>query len=68
MSFEDAQRTVVEIINGQDIVVGHGLENDLKALKIVHLKVVDTAIVFKHPQNLKFSLKTLAKKLLNKDI
>jgi len=29
----------------ETIVVGHGVENDLKALRIVHKRVIDTAIV-----------------------
>lgn len=29
----------------ETVVVGHGVENDLRALRIVHRKVIDTAIV-----------------------
>ena len=32
-------------IDEETVIVGHGLENDLKALRLVHLKVIDTAIV-----------------------
>ena len=32
-------------IGPETIIVGHGLENDLRALRLVHDKVIDTAIV-----------------------
>jgi hypothetical protein len=28
--------------------LGHGLENDLRALKILHSRVIDTSLVFPH--------------------
>lgn len=34
-----------ELMDEETILVGHGLENDLRALRIVHLAVIDTAIV-----------------------
>lgn len=34
-----------ELIDEDTIMVGHGLENDLKAMRIVHHRVIDTAIV-----------------------
>lgn len=34
-----------ELIDEDTIMVGHGLENDMKAMRIVHLRVIDTAIV-----------------------
>ncbi|WWD18207.1 hypothetical protein CI109_102657 [Kwoniella shandongensis] len=35
-------------IGPQTILVGHGLENDLRALRLLHDRVIDTAIVFPH--------------------
>lgn len=32
-------------IDEETVIVGHGLENDLKALRLIHPKVIDTAIV-----------------------
>lgn len=34
-----------KLVGVNTIIVGHGLENDLKALRLVHLTVIDTAIV-----------------------
>ncbi|WWC68355.1 uncharacterized protein I206_102280 [Kwoniella pini CBS 10737] len=35
-------------IGPDTIIVGHGLENDLRALRLLHTKIIDTAIVFPH--------------------
>nr|XP_019000061.1 uncharacterized protein I203_07218 [Kwoniella mangroviensis CBS 8507]OCF63522.1 hypothetical protein I203_07218 [Kwoniella mangroviensis CBS 8507] len=35
-------------IGPDTITVGHGLENDLRALQLLHTKVIDTAFVFPH--------------------
>lgn len=36
------------IINARTIVIGHALENDLKTLRMIHHRCVDTAILFPH--------------------
>ncbi|ORZ10195.1 hypothetical protein BCR42DRAFT_422945 [Absidia repens] len=52
------------------ILLGHGLENDLKALRIIHDKVIDTSQVFPHPHGLpyRYGLRVLASKYLSKFI
>ncbi|WVQ71267.1 hypothetical protein IAR50_000793 [Cryptococcus sp. DSM 104548] len=35
-------------IGPETVIVGHGLENDLRALRLLHDKIIDTAIVFPH--------------------
>ncbi|KAJ7498823.1 ribonuclease H-like domain-containing protein [Mycena latifolia] len=37
------------LINADTVLIGHGLDNDLKTLRIIHHVVVDTSIMFKHP-------------------
>lgn len=44
---EQVQIALVSIVGANDIVIGHSLENDLRALCLVHEKVVDTAILFR---------------------
>lgn len=39
------QRALAQFVDGETIFVGHGLENDLKALRLVHTRIIDTAIV-----------------------
>jgi hypothetical protein len=43
-------------------LLGHGLENDLRALRLCHPTVVDSALVFAHPRGLpiRFRLRALA--------
>ncbi|CAO3614560.1 unnamed protein product [Cunninghamella echinulata] len=59
-----------QYMNQDTILLGHGLENDLKALRIIHHKVIDTAQLYPHPSGLPFryGLRTLATKYLSKFI
>uniref|UniRef100_A0A915DM57 Exonuclease domain-containing protein n=1 Tax=Ditylenchus dipsaci TaxID=166011 RepID=A0A915DM57_9BILA len=45
---QGVQKKLFELVNSETILIGHSLESDLKALRIVHLKVVDTSVVFPH--------------------
>jgi hypothetical protein len=48
-------------------LVGHGLEGDLRALRIHHPYLIDTAVLYPHPKGAPYkrSLKDLAKDLLD---
>uniref|UniRef100_A0A1I7X2D1 Exonuclease domain-containing protein n=1 Tax=Heterorhabditis bacteriophora TaxID=37862 RepID=A0A1I7X2D1_HETBA len=46
----EAQNRLFELVNERTILIGHSLESDLKALRIVHNRVVDTAVVYEHKQ------------------
>eukprot|EP00743_Colponemidia_sp_Colp-15_P008400 GILK01009127.1.p1 GENE.GILK01009127.1~~GILK01009127.1.p1 ORF type:complete len:612 (-),score=118.98 GILK01009127.1:30-1865(-) len=69
-SLTDAQNKLLKIINKDSIVVGHSLDNDLIALKIIHERVVDTTHLYPHPKGLpyKSALRVLANRFLNKQI
>ncbi|XP_016411054.1 RNA exonuclease 1 homolog isoform X1 [Sinocyclocheilus rhinocerous] len=47
-SLRDVQAALLSFINADTILIGHGLENDLTALKIIHSTVIDTSVVFPH--------------------
>jgi DNA-directed RNA polymerase subunit M/transcription elongation factor TFIIS len=68
----DAQQMLLRCMGGSDcILVGHGLENDLHALRMVHDRVVDTAVCYPRSNvedGRKQSLRTLASKLLKQKI
>ncbi|RKF71332.1 RNA exonuclease 3 [Golovinomyces cichoracearum] len=51
-------------------LIGHGLENDLNAVRIIHPTVIDTALLFPHKLGLPYrnSLKALAFKYLKRVI
>lgn len=69
-NLKDVQNDLMSFITAETILIGHGLENDLKALKILHTTVIDTCVVFPHYLGYPFrnSLKTLARTILNKQI
>ncbi|XP_044010243.1 putative exonuclease GOR [Aphidius gifuensis] len=69
-TLKDVQKDLLSFISAETILIGHGLENDLKALKILHSMVIDTCVVFPHFLGYPFrsSLKTIAKKVLKKQI
>ncbi|GMR36463.1 hypothetical protein PMAYCL1PPCAC_06658, partial [Pristionchus mayeri] len=69
-SLEDARERLFELVNSQTILIGHSLESDLKAMRVVHHRVVDTSVVFPHRAGppLKRALRNLAGEILMKII
>ncbi|XP_059617310.1 uncharacterized protein LOC132262168 isoform X2 [Phlebotomus argentipes] len=69
-TLKEVQQDLLKMISAEAILVGHGLENDLRALKIIHRNIIDTSVVFPHTSGLPFrrSLKSLAKTFLKRDI
>lgn len=57
-------------VGPQTIMVGHTLENDLKALRLVHRRCIDTALLFPDPRGpcYRFSLRALATRYLGRKI
>jgi RNA exonuclease 1 len=66
----DIQKRLLEMLTPQTIVVGHSLDSDLKALKLTHPFIVDSAILYPHVMGLprKNGLQWLSKKYLNREI
>jgi len=63
------QATVGGIIAPQDIILGHSLHSDLQVLHLHHRMVVDTGLVYLHPENgRRISLKKLALEYLGRNI
>ncbi|KAK8936694.1 Small RNA degrading nuclease 3 [Platanthera zijinensis] len=46
-SFSDIQKSMVKLLRSGTILVGHSVHSDLRVLKIVHHRVIDTAYIFK---------------------
>merc|ERR1719273_989818 len=69
-SLRDVQNDLMGFISASTIIVGHGLENDFRALRLVHTLVVDTSTLYPHFFGLPYrrSLKSLAKSYLKRDI
>ena len=68
---EQVQYALAGYLTPNDILVGHSLENDLKALHYIHPRVVDTSMVFSRTDKMrrfKFSLRHLSGLLLKRKI
>lgn len=69
-SLRRAQKYVRKLVNHNVILVGHGLENDLKALQLAHPYCVDTSLLYDHHRGppYKPSLRFLARSYLKRQI
>lgn len=71
VSFEKLMEVLGKHMNSNTILVGHGLENDMNAMRLIHEKIVDTAILypkFKATPTFRYSLKDLAFTYLSRNI
>lgn len=57
----DVQAVLLSMFNSKTILIGHSLESDFKALKLIHGCVVDTSVLYPHRMGppMKRALKTL---------
>jgi len=64
------QHRLLQLISAETVVIGHALENDLHALRLVHRRCVDTSLMYPHPRGFpcRRKLKQLAKEYLDMDI
>nr|XP_016496164.1 PREDICTED: small RNA degrading nuclease 5-like isoform X2 [Nicotiana tabacum] len=68
-TLKDIQEEFLKLVHKETILVGHSLENDLLALKIIHNLVIDTAVLYKHPRgSYKAALRVLSRKFLGREI
>ena len=68
---QQVQCALASFLTPKDILVGHSLENDLRALHYIHPRVVDTSMIFRpvdQNKRFKFSLRHLSGTLLKKTI
>ncbi|XP_056136702.1 RNA exonuclease 5-like [Lampris incognitus] len=62
-------QTKLKMLLPQDaVLVGHSLENDLRALNLIHPHVIDTSLLYCKEFGQKFKLKVLAEAILKKQI
>lgn len=69
-TLKDVQDDLLDLFSDKTILIGHSLDNDLIALKILHSTVIDTAHLYPHRRGLPFkrALATLSKEYLLKSI
>lgn len=65
-TLEDVQEDLLNIFSSKSILVGHSLDSDMKALKLIHSLFIDTAQLFPHKKGLPYkrALKTLMQEYL----
>ncbi|XP_045126567.1 NK-tumor recognition protein-like [Portunus trituberculatus] len=70
ITIRDVQAALLARFSDKTILIGHSLESDLHALKIIHTTVVDTSVVFPHKMGppYKRALKNLAAEYLKRII
>lgn len=65
-----ARDLLFNLLEPETPLIGHALENDLNATRIIHPSIIDTCLLYPHPRGLpiRFGLKMLMKKHLDRDI
>lgn len=65
-----ARQLLFEHLTPETPLIGHGLENDVNAMRVIHPLILDTALLFPHRAGLPFrnGLKTLMSSLLGREI
>lgn len=69
-TLDDIQKLFLKHVPAEAILVGHSIENDLLALKILHHRIIDTTALYPHPKGLPFrsALRFLTSTYLNRAI
>jgi len=69
-SLADVQAALLALVAEETLLVGHSLENDLQALKLLHRTAADTALLYPHPRGPPFkpALRVLSERLLGRRI
>ncbi|XP_069839898.1 RNA exonuclease 5 isoform X2 [Dendropsophus ebraccatus] len=65
---KDVQEKLKRLLPPDAVLVGHSLNNDLRALQMTHPNVIDTALLFARSLERKFRLKFLAQAILKREI
>lgn len=68
VTMDEMYTHMFEFIGSNTILIGHGLSNDLNVLRLVHDRIVDTALLYPRSRTRTFSLKELAFDFLSKNI
>ncbi|KAF2214758.1 hypothetical protein CERZMDRAFT_120379 [Cercospora zeae-maydis SCOH1-5] len=65
-----ARELLCSFLTPQTPLIGHAIDNDLNTVRLCHPTIVDTVVLYPHPKGLpmRFGLKTLTQKYLNRQI
>ncbi|XP_068583846.1 RNA exonuclease 5-like isoform X2 [Cebidichthys violaceus] len=67
-TLRDVQVKLRKLLPSDAVLVGHSLDNDLVALKLIHQHVIDTSLLYRKDFGQKFKLKVLAEIVLQRQI
>ncbi|KAK9540698.1 hypothetical protein VZT92_003135 [Zoarces viviparus] len=67
-TLRDVQVKLRQLLPSDAVLVGHSIDNDLVALKLIHQHVIDTALLYRRDFGQKFKLKVLADVVLQRQI
>ncbi|CAG9790106.1 unnamed protein product [Diatraea saccharalis] len=69
-TLRDVQNDILGFVGTDTILIGHALENDLRALKLLHNAVVDTSDLYPHAKGfpLRRSLRSLSEEILGRPV
>ena len=69
-TLERAREMLLQLVHAETVLVGHALENDLRALRLLHSRVVDTGVLYPHPAGPPYrtALRNLSYKFLRRTI
>jgi len=48
-TFREAQKDILKFLDEESILVGHAIDNDLRCMKLIHNRIIDTSDIFPHP-------------------
>ncbi|KAG7191272.1 RNA exonuclease 3 [Scheffersomyces spartinae] len=71
MDFNALIELLGEIMDQQTILIGHGLENDMNTMRLIHDRIIDTAVLYpphKATPTFRYSLKQLSFEYLGRTI
>lgn len=70
MRLEDVREKFFKFVHAETLLCGHSLENDLKALRVLHSRLLDTCFLFPHLKGppARSALKVLAQRFLKRKI
>ncbi|TKS68543.1 RNA exonuclease 5 [Collichthys lucidus] len=65
-TLRDVQVKLKTLLPSDAVLVGHSLNNDLMALKLIHQHVIDTSLLYRREFGQRFKLKVLAETVLKR--
>lgn len=58
-TLRDAQREILTFVGPETYLVGHSLESDLRALKLIHRRLIDTSELYPSPRGTPYKVDCL---------